>query len=309
MNRLAGIIVAVAGVLIAGLGLLNIIPGIGYTGFLLLLLGILLIGLSFIPRPETKDAERMSTPSTLVNIFFSPSEVFQNLRRHPRWLAAVLIMSVLSAVFLNLFLYRLTPDRVTNYTIDKTLEISFIANNADARKGVEAGRAKALADNKNPVLRAAQAVNSLVGQIFLYAFLALVFFLFTLVMGGAINYWQAFSAAVYAAFPVAVLRFVLNTIVLFIKDPGDIHPVLGQSSLIQDNLGFLVNAAENPLLYVLLSSFSLLMFYWLWMNATGLKNAGEKVSSATAWTATLTIFGVILLLGITTALFFPSFLK
>lgn len=309
MNRLAGIIVAVAGLLIAGLSLLNVIPGIGFTGFLLLLLGILVIGLSFVPKPDPTDTERMSTPSTLVNIFFSPSEVFQNLRRHPRWLAAVLIMSVLSAVFINLFLYRLTPDRVANYTIDKTLEISFIANNADARKGVEDGRAKALADNRNPVLRTAQAVNSFVGQIFLYAFLALVFFLFTLVMGGVINYWQAFSAAVYAAFPVAVVRFVLNTILLFIKEPDDIHPVLGQSSLIQDNLGFLVNAAQNPVLYVLLSSFSLLLFYWLWMNSTGLKNAGEKVSPTIAWTATLIIFGVMLLFGIAMALFFPSFLS
>ncbi len=309
MNRLAGIIVAAAGLLIAVLSLLNVIPGVGFTGFLLILLGILVIGLSFIPKPDPIETERMSTPSTLVNIFFSPSEVFQNLRRHPRWLAAVLIMSVLSAVFLNLFLYRLTPDRVANYTIDKTLEISFIANNAEARKGVEDGRAKALADNRNPVIRTAQAVNSFVGQVFLYAFLALVFFLFTMVMGGAINYWQAFSAAVYAGFPVAVVRFVLNTIILFIKDPIDVHPVLGQSSLIQDNLGFLANAADNPVLYVLLSSFSLLIFYWLWMNATGLKTAGEKVSSTIAWAATLTLFGVILLFGVAMALFFPSFLS
>lgn len=309
MNRLAGIISAAVGLLIAVLSLAGVVPGVTGTGMYLILLGALIFGLSFIRKPDPNDTERMSTPSTLLNIFVSPTEVFQNLRRHPRWLAAVLIMSVLSAVFLNLFLYRLTPDRVTNFTVDKTLEISFIANNAEARKNVEDGRAKALADNKNPVLRIAQAVNSFVGQVFLYAFLALVFFLFTMVMGGTINYWQAFAAAVYAGFPVAVVRFVLNTVVLFIKDPGDIHPVLGQSSLIQDNLGFLVNAADNPVLYVLLSSFSLLIFYWLWMNSTGLKTAGEKVSSTTAWVASLTIFGVMLMFGVIMALFFPSFLK
>jgi hypothetical protein len=91
----------------------------------------------------------MSTPSTLVNIFFSPAEVFRNLRRHPRWLVAVLIMAILSTIFTNLFLFRLTPERVTNYAIDKTLEMSFL--NDDARKQIESGRQKAIDDSKTPL--------------------------------------------------------------------------------------------------------------------------------------------------------------
>lgn len=309
MNRIAGIVVFAVGVLVLILGISKVVPGVFGTGVWLILLGALIFGLSFVPRPASDDVPKMSTPSTLVNIFFSPTEVFQNLRRHPRWLAAVLIMSVMSAVFTNLFIYRLTPERVTNYAIDKTLEIPFIANNEEARRGVEAGRAQALADTKNPVLRAAEGVGSFARQVIWNAFLALVFFLFALVMGGRMNYLQAFSAAVYAAFPVAVLRFVLNSIVLFIKDPVDIHPVLGMSSLLQDNLSFLVNSSDNPMLYVLLSSLSLTTFYWLWMNATGLKNTGEKVSSATAWTATLAIFVVMVLFGLIIALVFPSFMS
>ncbi len=309
MNRLAGIIVAVVGLLLTVLSALKVTAGLTSTGVALLLLGLLMIGLSFIPKPESDETPRMSTAETLAGIFYAPAEVFQNLRRHPRWLVALLVMSVLSAIFLNLFMYRLTSDRVANYAIDKTLEMSMIANNEEARKGVEAGRAQALEDNKNPVLRAGQAVNGFVGQVFLYAFLGAIFLVFALVMGGQMNYWQAFSAAVYAGFPIAVIRFVLNSIVLFIKDPIDIHPILGQSTLIQDNLGFLVTPSENPVIFVLLSSFSLLMFYWIWLNSTGLKNAGEKVSSSAAWTATITIFVVMLLLGVISALLFPSFIS
>ena len=309
MNRLAGIIVAVVGLLIAVLSAVNITKGLISTGISLVLLGLLIIGLSFIPKPESDESTRMSTAETLGAIFYAPAEVFQNLRRHPRWLVAVLTMSVLSAIFLNLFMYRLTSDRVANYAIDKTLEMSFIANNEEARKGVEAGRAQALEDNKNPLIRAGQSINGFVGQVFLYAFLGAVFFVFALAMGGQLNYWQAFSAAVYAAFPVDVIRFVLNTIILFIKDPIDIHPIIGQRSLVQDNLGFLFVPAENPVLFVLLSSFSLLTFYWMWMNATGLKNAGEKVSSGKAWTATISIFVIMLLLGLVSAVFFPSFIS
>jgi hypothetical protein len=308
MNRIAGIIVAVVGLLVVLLSVLKVVPGVTWTGVLVMLLGALIIGLSFVPKPEAADESEMSTPSTLVNIFFSPGEVFQNLRRHPRWLVAVVIMSILSGIYLNAFLYRLTPERVTNYAIDKTLEMPMLANNEQARQQVEANRAQAIADNKNPLLRAAQTVNSFVGQVFLYAFLALIFFLFALAMGGRMNFWQAFSAAVYAAFPIAVIRFVLNMVLLFIKDPNEIHPLIGQGSLIQDNLNFLATPSESPVLYTLLSAFSLLAFYWIWLNATGLKNTGENVSPTTAWAATLTVFFLGVLLSVAMSFMFSGFL-
>ncbi len=307
MNRLAGIIVAVIGLLLAVLSILKLVPGLTQMGVVLILLGGLIIGLSFVEKPEPDDTPRMPTPNTLLGIFYAPGEVFQNLRRHPRWLVAVLIMSVMSAIFYNAFLYRLTPERVTNYAIDKTMEMPMM--NDEARKQIEASRAQSIADNKNPVQRAAQSVNGFVGQVFLFAFLGAVFFLFALAMGGKINYWQAFSAAVYASFPVAVIRFILNTIILFIKDPIEIHPITGQGSLIQDNLSFLVTGAENPVLYTLLSAFSLLAFYWIWMNATGLKNAGERVTPSIAWSATLAIFFVGVTLSVVAALLFPSFIS
>ena len=308
MNRIAGIVVAVVGLLVAVLGIAKIVPGVTGTGIWLILLGGLMIGLSFVPKPAGDDAERMSTPATLANIFFSPTDVFQNLRRHPRWLVALLIMSVLSSIYLNAFMYRLTPERVANYAIDKTLESPLVSGSEQARKQIEAGRAQAIEDTKNPVLKAAQSVNSFAGQVFLYAFYALVFFLFALAMGGRLNYWQAFSAAVYAFFPIAVIRFVLNMVLLFVKDPVDIHPILGQGSLIQDNLNFLVTPSEHPVIYTVLSLFSLLTFYWIWLNVTGLKNAGEKVSPSTAWAATLTMFFLVLMLSVAFSAIFSSFL-
>lgn len=307
MNRLAGIIVAVVGLLIAVLSIMDIVPGLTQPGIVLILLGGLIIGLSFVDKPDPEDVPRESTASTLTNIFFSPSEVFQNLRRHPRWFAAVLIMAALSATFTNLFMYRLTPERVVNFTVDKTLAMPML--NDQARAQIERDRQKTIDDTKNPVVKAGQAVSSFGTSVFGFAFLAAIFMLFALAMGGKINYWQAFSAAVYASFPVAVIRFILSTIILFIKDPAEIHPILGQSTLVQDNLSFLVNSAENPVLYTLLASISLLMFYWIWLNATGLKNAGERVSSSIGWTAALTIYLVLVALSVVLALLFPSFIS
>src|SRR4051812_48492244 len=110
MNRIAGIVFAAVGLLLAVLSIAKVVPGLTQTGVVMILAGGLMIGLSFVDKPMTDGVERMSTPSTLANIFFSPGETFQNFRRHPRWLGAVIIMVVLSATYNNLFLQRLGPD-------------------------------------------------------------------------------------------------------------------------------------------------------------------------------------------------------
>lgn len=307
MNRLAGIVVAVIGLIIAVLSIMKVVPGLTQPGVVMILLGGLIIGLSFVNKPEPDDTPRMSTPNTLVNIFFSPTEVFQNLGRHPRWLVAMLVMSLFSTIFANLFVSRLGADRIANFAIDKTLEMPMIQGNEEARRQVEASRAQAIADAQNPVIRAGQAASSFAGSAFFTAFLAAVFLLFALAMGGKLNFWQAFSAATYALFPVAAIRFVLSTIILFLKDPSEIHPILGQTALVTDNLGALFSPADNPVLYTVLSAFGLLWFYWIWLNATGLKNAGERVTPSIAWTATLAIFLLFIAFGAVMALLFPSF--
>jgi hypothetical protein len=309
MNRLAGIIVAAVGLIVAVLSIMKVIPGLTSTGVGLILLGGVLIGLSFVNQPANGDVERMSTAGTLTNIFFSPSEVFRNLRSHPRWLVAAIIMTLLSVTYSNLFMQRLTAERIANYTIDKTLEMPMIANNEQARKQVEDGRKQAIDDAKNPIIRTGLAANSFAWTVIGYCAIAGIFMLFALAMGGKINFWQAFSVAIYAAFPIAVIKFILNTLVLFLKDPTDIHPILGQGSLIQDSLNFLVAPGEHPVLFTLLGAFSILGFYWIWMNSTGLKNAGEKVSGSTAWTTSIVLYLIGVLLMMLMAFLFPSFIS
>jgi hypothetical protein len=307
MNRLAGIIVAATGLLIAILSTLKVLPGMTSNGVYLILFGGLIIGLSFVSKPEPDGAPRMTTAETLTKIFYAPAEVFQNLRRHPRWLIAVLIMSALSVVYTNAFMHRLTPERVVNYAIDKAKEMPFM--NDQARTELERSREDSIQENKDPIRRTGQAVNDFMGKVFFIALLAAIFLVFALAMGGTMNYWQAFSATAYAMFPVLVIKYALSLIILHLKDPIDIHPLVGQEAMVQDNLSFLVNSADNPVLFTLLSAFGILVFYRLWLTATGLRNAGEKVSAGTAWTAVLAVWLVGLVLSVIAALFLPSFLS
>ena len=64
MNRLAGIIVAVIGLLIAILSVLKVVPGLTQTGVVMMLLGGLIIGLSFVEKPESDETPRMPTAET-----------------------------------------------------------------------------------------------------------------------------------------------------------------------------------------------------------------------------------------------------
>src|SRR5215203_1494133 len=94
-------------------GLAKLLPGGPFTGALFALWGIVLFGLSFIPLPqvETKDPP-MSTAQTLIGIFFEPSRVFRSLRAQPRWVAAFIIVAVLSLAYSVAFVRRVTPERI-----------------------------------------------------------------------------------------------------------------------------------------------------------------------------------------------------
>ena len=62
MNRIAGIVVAAIGLVVAILSITQVVPGLTQPGIVLILFGGLIIGLSFIDKPLTDGAERMSTP-------------------------------------------------------------------------------------------------------------------------------------------------------------------------------------------------------------------------------------------------------
>ncbi len=304
MNRLTGIIVAVLGVLVAILGYTNILPNLGSTGVFLVLLGGLLFGLSFVPKPEAIESEPMSFPETLVKMFYAPTEVFQNLRRHPRFLGVALVIAVILGIYTFAFFERVTPEKITNHTIEKLAESGWVQS-----EQIETVRKQTLETNASPYARAGQLINGFSGTVFLIAFLSLIFWLITLAFGGQMNFWQGMAATAYAFFPLTFLQKGLSLLILYLKDPSEIHPILGQNTLVQDSLNFLIAPSASPVLYTVLSSFSLLTIYWLWLISTGLKNAGERVSSTTAWTSAIIIWVIGLLLGVVSALVFGNFMS
>jgi Yip1 domain len=301
-----GIALVVIGIIVLIGGIANFIPGGLGAGGALCALGVLFFGLSFTSLPYVADAPPpMSTVGRLTGIFFEPAAVFRNLRAHPRWLAAILIMGCLNAAYLAAFYQRLTPERIVDFTFEK-LKDSPIKPPEDR---MALARQQALDAAKLPLARAGNAIKTIVGVFFVVAFFGALYLLGVLAFGGRMHFWQAYAVAAYAAFPVLVIQKVISFIILFVKSPDDIHPLIGQETLVTDNLGILFKAAEHPVLYVTASAIGILSFYKLWLTAKGLSEGGYKVSSSAGWGVAITLWVLGLFLGIAAAAIFPSFLS
>jgi MFS family permease len=303
-----GIGIFVVGLIVIFLGWKStFLPGGIGTGIAFAFWGLVLLAFSFIPLPQSKGDEEppMSGLQKVTGIFFEPSRVFRNLRTHPHWLTAFLVIVVFNAIYTNAFVHRLTPERIAE-NFNEKIEQSPI-------KPPPERMAQAKEDNyqqlKQPIQRAQTTAKSFVGIFVFISILAALYLLGVLAFGGRINFWQAFAGILYAYVPIAVITKVVSLIILFVKDPTDVHPILGQETLVQDNLGILFKPAEHPALFVLASSIGVLSFYGLWLKAKALANAGTKVSNSSAWGVAITFWILGLLLGVIFASIFSSFMS
>lgn len=302
-----GIALFVLGIVVVVLGIPKLVGvingGIG-TGGVLCIVGILLFGLSFLRYPHVKDAPpKMSLPAMLSGIFFEPTAVFRNLRAHPRWITAALIIGVLNGAYIAAFTHRLTPERIVNYTADKMAETPFIPPEA-----VERARTDGVVQAKSATFQVGAFVQKVCTAILYVAALGALYLLGVLIFGGTMHYWQAISVAAYSSLPFVFLQKLISMIVLYLKSPDDIHPLIGQESLAYDNLGYLISSKDHPVLWAVAAAIGVLSFYKLWLSAKGIGEGGTKVGSSTGWAVSITIWLLGLLLGVILAALFGSFL-
>lgn len=293
------------GLLLLVAGALKILPGGIMVGGSLAFLGLVLYGLSYVPHAPPPDAPPpMPFFERLAAVFFEPSRVFRNLRAHPRWLAALVVIVLLNFAYTTAFTFRLTPERIISYTMDKVVEGGWMpADMAEQQK------AEQIAQAKDPARIAGGAVTAFVWTFVLTAAVAGLALLAVMLLGGRINFWQALSVLLHASLPVAIISRLLSLVLLYVKDPDDIHPTIGQGGLVADNLGALFSPAEHPVLFALASAFGVLAFYRVWLTATGLRYGGERVSSGAAWSVSIAFWLVGLLLAVALSALFGNFMS
>ena len=304
MNRIVAIVLFVLGLALVILGVTKILPGAASGGGGLCLLGMLMFGLSFIPATPSGASEEppLSAGERLTAIFYEPARVFRNLRAHPRWLAPFIVIVVVTIVFQVAFTQRIGAETIASATIDKVIESGFIP--ADKVPEV---RDQALKSAKWIGTRLSGPIWAVAGIYIFMSIFAGLYMLGVLISGARIKFWQAFCVAVYAAMPPILLQNLISLVILFVKSPDEIDPIKGQRGLAHADLGLLFTPAEHPYLYVLGTSIGLFTIYSLWLTATGLHNAGEKVTKGTGWFIALVLWFLGVLLALGAAALFPAF--
>ncbi|MCU1265421.1 MAG: hypothetical protein JWM21_1739 [Acidobacteria bacterium] len=299
-----GVGLIVLGLIVAVTGIAKLLGGGVGTGVIICLLGIALVGLSFVSLPELEPQAPLGTLEKLAGIFYEPTRVFRNLRTNPSWVAPLLVISILSAAYVAAFTHRLTAERIVNYTVDKMADTPFIPPEA-----VERARDQGLQDAKSPTQKVTNGVKTIAGVFLATFFIAALYLVALLAFGGRINYWQAVSVLAYAALPTVVITKLVSFVLLYLKLPDDIHPLMGQETLLQDNLGILFTPKDHPVLFVIAASIGILSFYKLWLVAKGLHEGATKVSSSAAWGVAITLWVIGLLLIVSVTALFPSFIS
>lgn len=303
-----GIAFFVLGLLVLGAGIPGIIPGGIGTGAAMGFFGILLFAFSFIPLPVIPEAEApLSFFDRVTGIFYEPSRVFRNLRAHPQWVGPFVVVIVLSTIYTFAFVQRITAERIVEHMTQKVAEMP--APFTPPPQAIEKMRSDQMAQLKNPIQRAGTVIKSAVGLFCLGAFAAGLCLLLLLVFGGRINFWQALSVTFHVWLPVMAIQKLLGLVILYLKAPEDLHPILHQETTLQDNLGILMSPAEHPVLFVLMSFIGLTWFYLVWLRAKGLRFGATKVSSGAAWGVSLTIYILFMLFALLMTALFPSFIS
>jgi hypothetical protein len=293
----------VIGLIILVGSIVGLIPRGWLTAIGFCFLGILLGVASLIRLPSVPEKEApLSLLQKVTGIFFEPSRVFRNLREHPRWMGAFLIIAVLSAIYSFAFIQRITPERIAEHSKQQMEAFSNLVP-PEAR---EAQAAEQLDAMKNPVRRAASVLNVFIVLFLFLAIIAALSLLGVLVFGGRIHFWQSLAVTCYVALPVAVITKVMGIIILYLKAPEDLHPTLNRDTTLQDNLGILFSPADHPVLFIMASFIGLTSFYGLWLRAKGLHLGATKASSGTGWGVSITLWLMGLLILTSVAFLWPS---
>lgn len=228
-------------------------------------------------RAETEPAQ-MSEVATLGNIFIEPGRTFEDLRRKPRFIIAMLIIALVATAYGFGLYYKLGDQGIRDFVAEQI--------DKSPQGGSLTGEQKTNAINFQMTIqkfvRFAVPVFVVIG----FAIMALFYWLGAKAFGGTGGYLHALSVAVYSSLPPTVIGMIGNFIVLIFKSVDQIDLATSQRGLLQANLAFLINGKSMPVLATLISVFDLFAIWGWILAAIGLQKT-NKISSGSAWAITI----------------------
>ena len=251
------------------------------------------------PPPPEKIAPveqpEMSEVGTILNVFMEPGRTFEDLRRKPRFIIGMILISVIASLAFFGIYQKLGEDgvrRAINEQFDRNPQAASMP--ADQRQTMV---------NVNMTIQKYMPLIVLVIVPIVMFITGLFYFLGAKAFGGNGGFMHAVSVVVYSSIPPAIIGGIASFIVLAVKSADQIDLTSAQrGGLVQANPSMFIDAKAQPVLAAILSSIDVFQIWGWILAAIGLRIT-NKLSSGSAW-AIVIIFALIGILGKVVGAFF-----
>lgn len=237
------------------------------------------------PAAEPSEPAQMSPMSRLVNIFFSPGEVFEDVRRSARdwWLPMVIYLLIATGVgYVVQLRLNLTPERVAAAAVDLQLEREGRTRKdltPEVRAQYEQGeKFQAMMMRYAPILAAVMVPIAFAVGAGIYMLLAMIF-------GARPNFFRMLSVVAYSFFASGVVQSLLQLLLAFLRSPDDVDPksfLLNKGSILAASPAAFVSADDNPVLFTALSYFDVFSIWYLVLVTIGIAMVSKKIKMGSA---------------------------
>jgi hypothetical protein len=220
------------------------------------------------PVPETGEAEaeepQMSEVARITGVFSSPSAVFRDVGRRPRWWVPVILLTVMATIFSVAFASRVGFDRA----IRQALEASPQAQNmsrAQMERIVETGA---------NVAKYGSYGGAVITILLLVVLISAVMkFLFDTIMGADVGFKRMMGIVAYAQLPT-LISTALALLVMNLKDPDDFNV----TNPLATNVGAFLGSGTSAGLRSMAESIDLFSFWVMILLAIGISTVSRKIS-------------------------------
>ena len=230
--------------------------------------------------PAVSDPPQMSELSTVVNIFFEPGRVFEDLRRKPRFIIGSIIIALLATAYTFALTTKVGEAGIRRAVLEQ------IDRSPQTASMSQEERARIVELNLTLQKYTRFAWPALIFIIILIG--GLFYFLAAKAFGGNGGFLHAVSVWVYSSIPPTVVATIANFIVLALKSADEIDFSASQRGVIHANPGFLLDGKSMPVLTTIVSTLDLFMIWGWILAAIGLR-VTNRISSGSAWAIVIII--------------------
>ena len=215
------------------------------------------------PPPPEKIAPveqpEMSEVGSILNVFMEPGRTFEDLRKKPRFILGLILVSLIASVTVFALYQKMGEDGIR-----RAINEQFDKNPQAASMPPEQKQSMV---NVNMTIQKYMPLMVLVIVPIAMFVIGLFYFLGAKAFGGNGGFLHAVSVVVYSSIPPSVVGGIASLIVLAIKSADDIDLTAAQrGGLVQANPTMFIDGKAQPVLAAILSSVDVFQI-WGWILA------------------------------------------